>query len=82
MEYKTLAELNDPNDIYELGECYWEGKEGFEQSYEKAVECYLKAADEGHIESIYSLGYCYANALGVEQDQEAADKLLSYALTV
>lgn len=79
MEYKSLAELNDPNDIYELGECYWEGKEGFEQNYEKAVECYMKAADEGHVESIYSLGYCYANALGVEQDQEAADKLLSYA---
>lgn len=79
MNYRTLAELSDPNEIYELGECYWDGKEGFEQNYGKAVECYIKAADEGHIESIYSLGFCYANALGIEQDQEAADKLLSYA---
>lgn len=79
MNYRTLAELSDPNEIYELGECYWDRKEGFEQNYGKAVECYIKAADEGHIESIYSLGFCYANALGIEQDQEAADKLLSYA---
>lgn len=80
MKYKTLSKLNDPNEIHELGEFYWEGKEGFEQSYEKAVECYTKSADKGNIESIYRLGYCYANSLGVEQNQEIADKLLSYAV--
>lgn len=71
-DIKRIENSGSPEELYELGEAYWSGEDGIEQDYKKAVECYTKAADEGHLESIYSLGFCYANGLGIEQDSDAA----------
>lgn len=78
-DIKGIENICDSETLFQLGENYWEGKNGVAQNYEKAVECYTKAADAGHVGAIYSLGYCYANGMGINQDLEAADKLLSYA---
>lgn len=74
-----LDAMNDPEMIYRVGECYWDGSNGMPQNYDYAIACYEKAGEMGHLESIYSLGYCYANGFGKEVDIAKADKLLSYA---
>lgn len=73
-------EQADAEALYEMGENYWEGRNGVSKNYVKAVEYYGKASDLGHIEAIYSLGYCYANGTGVEKDVSKAEKLLTYAI--
>jgi hypothetical protein len=42
------------------------------QSFKEAVEFYRMAAEYGHAEALYSLGYHYAQGLGVERDEAAA----------
>ena len=78
-ELMNRAEQGDANAQYDLGECYWNGTDGVTQDFRMAAYYYELAADQGHIEAIYSLGFCYANAKGVEQDPEWAEKLLIYA---
>jgi TPR repeat protein len=64
---------------HQLGEMYYYDK-GVEQDFERAVAEYRRAADEeegeegGHAwgPAQYSLGYCYANGLGVEKDDVQA----------
>lgn len=70
----------DPNVLYETGERYWDGTNGVEQNYEKAVEYYVRAADLGHVDAIYSLGYCYAKGIGINRDIQKAKMLLAYAI--
>ena len=43
---KKLAEQGDAQAQHRLGECYYDGK-GVEQSYEKAVEYFIRAANSG-----------------------------------
>lgn len=54
-----------------LGYCYAEGL-GTEQDYTKAVECFLKAAEQGNISAENNLGYCYLNGAGVGKDDTKA----------
>lgn len=58
---------------YFLGNCYFNGY-GVEKSYEKAVECYTKAArKKNKIANAQSqLGVCHQNGYGVEQSDEKA----------
>lgn len=79
-ELITKAGQGDASAQYDLGECYWDGSNGAEQSYEKAIEYYEKAADQGNIDAIYSLGYCYATGTGIEKNVERAEQLLTYAV--
>ena len=53
------------NMVYEYGR-------GVEQSDEKAVEWYLKAAEQGFARAQNNLGVMYANGTGVEQSYEKA----------
>ncbi|MBP5419901.1 MAG: SEL1-like repeat protein [Bacteroidales bacterium] len=43
-----------------------------EQDYQKAVEWYTKAAEQGYARAQYNLGDCYKNGRGVEQDYQKA----------
>ena len=52
---------------------------GVEQSYEKAVEWYLKAAEQGLAMAQYNLGEMYALGDGVEQSNEKAREWLQKA---
>lgn len=58
--------------IYLIGYCYMQGGYGIEINEEYAFEQYLKAAELGHVESMYEVAWCYENAVGVEADSESA----------
>ena len=45
----------------------------------KAVEWYLNAAKQGHVNAQYNLGLCYAVGEGVDEDEEEAVKWLRKA---
>ena len=47
---------------------------GVQQSYEKAVKWYTKAAKQGHVKAQYNLGNCYLNRRGIEQDYKYAEE--------
>lgn len=54
------------------GDNYFYGKNGYEQDYTQALYWYHKAADEGNMYSMNSLGICYLNGSGVPQNDELA----------
>ncbi|KAF9989482.1 hypothetical protein BGZ79_004980, partial [Entomortierella chlamydospora] len=73
---RTATGDNDARDMeveYTQGCAYFYGK-GDAQDYSKAFECFLKAANQGHIDSHNKLGYMYDNGLGIKQDSVAALK--------
>jgi UDP-3-O-acyl-N-acetylglucosamine deacetylase len=64
----TYGQLDAQNN---LGVRYNNG-EGVEQDYERAMEYYELAADQGHAKAQNNLGSCYFYGNGVEQDYEKA----------
>jgi TPR repeat protein len=48
---------------------YYEGK-GVERSFKTAAEWYLKAAEQGFLDSQYRLGHMYQRGEGVERSDE------------
>ncbi len=66
-----LANEGDACAQNNLGLMYQYGR-GVEQSYEKAVEWYLKAAEQGFARAQNNLGVMYSNGTGVEQSYEKA----------
>lgn len=46
----------------------------YKEDYEKAVELYRKAAEQGNIDAQYILGDCYENGYGVEENENEAVK--------
>lgn len=62
---------SDPDTLYALGRAYETGK-GKERDHEKAVSCYRRAAELGHIESQYHLGAAYEWGFGVKVSYEKA----------
>ena len=61
------AKSNDADACNEVANYYFEGK-NTPKDLDKAVYYYSIAANQGHIEAIYSLGYCYAVGDGVEKN--------------
>ena len=59
-------------DLYNLGKNYYDGKNGVNQDYAKAVEYYTRAAQQGHAAAQCGLGFCYKNGEGVTQDYKKA----------
>ena len=43
--------------------------------YKQAIEMYTKAAEYGHAEAIFNIGYCFTNGQGVEKDIVEGTKL-------
>jgi len=64
---------NNPlsNTQFNIGKMYEKGK-GVSQSYDKAMEWYLKAADQGHPDALFDIGKMYSNGEGVPQSHEEA----------
>ena len=56
---------------YELGVCYASG-EGVEINMQKAIELWLKSAEQGYAAAQYNLGMRYLRGRGVEQDMPKA----------
>ncbi|MCR5150573.1 MAG: sel1 repeat family protein [Clostridiales bacterium] len=56
----------------DLGAQYYNGSRGFEQSFEKAVEYYKTAAENGSRQAQENLGYCYYYGRNMPVDYEKA----------
>lgn len=52
---------------YETGRAYYDAQE-----YDRAVACFLQAADAGHTDAENCLGCCYEAGQGVPRDDKAA----------
>lgn len=66
-----LSELNNSTGHYQYGYMLYKGL-GCTQNYEKAMECFEKAALQGHGSSMYMLGLCYRNGYGVPANRDIA----------
>lgn len=64
--------------LYERARAHEHG-EGVERDLEKAARLYCEAAQLGDAESMFALGWMYANARGLERDDAAAAYLFSAA---
>ncbi len=51
---------------------YYLGRNGVKKDYAKAVEYFTTAAEGGHAEAQYRLGWCYQYGFGVSKDLEKA----------
>ena len=78
--FKEAAEGGNPNDWFEVGFMYWEGK-GVAKDQAYAVSCYEKelAKDSVHMGSNNHLGRAYFLGQGVPQDYAKAFHYLSIA---
>jgi TPR repeat protein len=61
------------------GHSYYHGTEGYHQDSRKALEDFLKAADEGHADAAVSAGAMLHSGIGVVQDQQKAFELYQHA---
>lgn len=63
----NLAELEDPNALYYLGDIYYNGY-GVPKNFEKAFKWYEKAANMANTDAICCLGKIFDQGIGVQQD--------------
>ena len=59
--YQKSADKGHVESLYHLGNCYYYGY-GISKDYAKAVNCYIKAAKQGSVESkniLKDLGYSF-----------------------
>ena len=63
-----------PQELFDLGICHFEGKDGIAQDYQKAHALFLEAAQAGHVEAQAYLGRMYSMGEGVEQNYDEAIK--------
>ncbi len=71
-ELKQKANDEDPEAMYLLGKCYYNGDE-VEQDDQKAFRLFKKASDKGYYKASDQLGEMYANGYGVQQDIEVSN---------
>ena len=60
------------NEWYRQGYNYYYGKEGVEKNWPKALEHFLKAAEQGHATAQYYVGWMYAHGQAVEKNMTIA----------
>lgn len=70
-ELKSKADGGDPDAMYQLGQCYDEGR-GMTQDSEAALAWYRKAAELGHADAQFMVANSYAFGIQVDQDYETA----------
>jgi len=68
---KKRAEGGDPDAMYQLGQCYDEGK-GTKQDSAEALSWYRKAADLDHADAQFMVANSYAFGIQVDQDYDQA----------
>jgi len=69
---KKRVEANDPIAIYNTGNYYRDGRNGFPQDYTKALELFHRAAELGQAEAYCNIGYLFEHGRGVERDSKKA----------
>jgi len=71
-KYLAAARQGDAEAQYQLGNCYYYGKDGVKEDGKKAVKWYRKAAKQGHASAQCMLGHCYLYEVGVKNDDQKA----------
>ena len=70
----TIDEKNrgqvTPEQMYQLGNCYYHGENGFTQDKAEAYFWWRKAAEQGIVKSQVLLGHLYKDGIIVQQDYE------------
>lgn len=74
--YSKYANRGDKDAMYNVADCFWSGKGGVSQDYERALFWYLKAAKKGHNPSRFMAAYCYLYGIGTNPSWVSA---LEYA---
>ena len=69
---KKRVEMNDPIAIYNAGNYYRDGRNGYPQDEKKALELWHRAGGLGFAESYTNIGYAYRYGEGVEVDENKA----------
>jgi len=69
---QRLADAGNLQAMKLLGDLYLDGKGGLQQDYARALETYMRAADEDYADAEAQIGYMYQNALGVQADYAKA----------
>jgi len=77
-EFTANPELSNPDSQYTLGVMYVDGK-GVEKDPTTAVQWFLKAARQNHIEAQFRLGEMYKEGIGVKADPKEAKIWLAKA---
>lgn len=67
------AEAGDRVAQYQIAQMYEEG-DGTKVDMHKAVEWYMKSADQAYPDARYKIGWLYANGIGLRQDYAQAAK--------
>ena len=52
----------------------FQSSKGYAEDYKKAVKWHHKAAEQGHAEAQYNLGFCYEKGKGVKENYEKAEE--------
>jgi len=68
-EAKQRAATGEAHGLFLWGQCLFAGA-GVEQDSEQAVEAWLPAAEQGHVDAQLMLAYAYRDGEGVEANQE------------
>lgn len=77
--YSKLAKIDTAKRCqFILGDIYYQGKTGV-RNYKKAMELFLKSADNGNSDAQNNVGYMYAYGVGSDIDYSKARKYLSMA---
>lgn len=71
-KYLVSAMAGDAAAQYELGNCYFEGKDGCKKDYKQAVNWFRKSAEQGNPLAQCNLGWCYETGNGVTKDYNQA----------
>lgn len=72
--YKKTATTaqKTPEQLYEEGRNYYNGKNGVSQDYQKALNLFLQAAEKGHAAAQNMCGHMYYTGKGTTQDYTTA----------
>jgi len=80
-EWQEKADQGDAEAQNKIGDLYYDGVAGaIEQDHAKAMEWFVKAADQGHVDGIYSVGWAYLAGEGVERDLTKGAEWMSKAV--
>ena len=75
-----MEEEIDAEEMYQKGVSFYLGNNGMAKDYEKAVEWFSKAAEQGNAKAMRRLGVCYKHGYGVEKDGVTAKEWYAKAI--
>lgn len=75
----AAASAGDADAIFLRGHSYYHGDDGYEQSFESALENFLAAAEAGHSDAAVSAGAMLHQGVGVQRNQRRAFELYQIA---